>query len=100
MEVPREDELVYDPHDHSHLYLLDDKPWVLSSADVHTNAEPANRNTAHDQIQHDQCMCFVCFVRFITLNFWQAIFEYATFLITDGILVCLHGGLKWPGSFK
>jgi hypothetical protein len=23
------------------------------------------------------------------LIFWQAVFEYATYLITDGILVCL-----------
>ena len=34
-------------------------------------------------------VCLICVVMFITLIFWQLGFEFTTYLITDGILVCL-----------
>jgi hypothetical protein len=89
MEAPplAEDELAYDHHDYSHLYLLNDKSWNISP----TNAWNIERiKLPHIQFERHHCMCLISSVMIITLILCQGITEYATFLITDGILVRIH----------
>jgi hypothetical protein len=93
MEPPplADDELAYDPDGHSHLYLLNGGPWRLGSANARRNglltAKPPHA-------QRRQCMCLMCLVMFIVLIFWQVVFEYATYLIIDGLFVRSHILLK------
>jgi hypothetical protein len=101
MEVPREDEPAYDPRDHSHLYLVNGKPWDLYRDGVSNVQASGQHKGTLGHTQYYRCMYLICIVMFVILIFWQSVFEYTTYFITDGILVCQHiWWLKWPGSFK